>query len=250
VLSDITGLSGLAILDAILAGERDPVKLARLCNGRVKSPREKVAKSLEGDYRLEHLFALRQSLIGYRFYQELIAEVDVELQLKMRELPRAEGGPEQIPPRTKKCFYQRAGNEPSFDLKGELFRIAGVDLTDVPGISAITAHTIIMEVGPDLSRFRSASAFASWLWTLPGETGERWQGPLHPLAKGEKSSRYRSATWSTLLVSRQKLPRRVLSQDEVATWCTGSGYCHSSQAGPNRLPLTLHQTAVLRIRPH
>jgi transposase len=167
VLSDITGLSGLAILDAILAGERDPVKLARLCNGRVKSPREKVAKSLEGDYRLEHLFALRQSLIGYRFYQELIAEVDVELQLKMRELPRAEGGPEQIPPRTKKCFYQRAGNEPAFDLKGELFRIAGVDLTDVPGISAITAHTIVMEVGPDLSRFRSASAFASWLGLCP-----------------------------------------------------------------------------------
>lgn len=148
VLSDITGLSGLAILDAILGGERDPVKLAGLCNGRVKSPREKVAKSLEGDYRPEHLFALRQSLVGFRFYQKLIAEVDVELQLKMRELPRAAGAPEQMPPRTKKCFYQRASNEPAFDLKAELFRISGVDLTDVPGISAITAHTIIMEIGP------------------------------------------------------------------------------------------------------
>jgi hypothetical protein len=71
--------------------------------------------------------------------------VDVELQLKMRELPRAEGAPEQMPARTKTRFYQRAGNEPAFDLKGELFRIAGVDLTDVPGISAITAHTIIMD---------------------------------------------------------------------------------------------------------
>jgi transposase len=167
VLSEITGLSGLAILDALIAGERDPIKLASLCNGRVKSPREKVAKSLEGDYRPEHLFALRQSLVGYRFYQKLIAEVDVELQLKMRELPRADSGPEHIPPRTKKCFYQRAGNEPAFDLKGELFRIAGVDLTDVPGISAITAHTIIMEVGPDVSRFRNASAFASWLGLCP-----------------------------------------------------------------------------------
>jgi transposase len=167
VLSEITGLSGLAILDAILAGERDPVKLATLCNGRVKSPRDKVAKSLEGDYRAEHLFALRQSLVGYRFYQRLIAEVDVELQLKMRELPRAEGAPEQMPSRTKTRFYQRAGNEPAFDLKGELFRIAGVDLTDVPGISAITAHTIIMEVGQDMSRFRNASAFASWLGLCP-----------------------------------------------------------------------------------
>ena len=72
-----------------------------------------------------------------------------------------------MPPRTKKCFYQKAGNEPAFDLKAELFRISGVDLTDVPGISAITAHTILTEVGPDLSRFRSASAFTSWLGLCP-----------------------------------------------------------------------------------
>lgn len=72
----------------------------------------------------------------------------------MRDLPRAVGAPVQMPPRTKTCIYQRAGNEPTFDLKAELFRIAGVDLTDVPGISTITAHTILMEVGPDMSRFR------------------------------------------------------------------------------------------------
>jgi transposase len=140
VLSEITGVSGLAILDAILAGERDPAKLASLCNWRVRSSRETVAKSLEGDYRPEHLFTLRQSLVGYRFYQKLIFEVDQELELKMHALPRAEGAPEQMPPRTKAWIYQRAGNEPAFDLKAELFRIAGVDLTDVPGISAITAH--------------------------------------------------------------------------------------------------------------
>jgi transposase len=167
VLSDITGVSGQAILDAILAGERDPMKLASLCNWRVRSSRETVAKSLEGDYRPEHLFALRQSLVGFRFYQRLMAEVDCELQTRMSELPRAQGGPDQMPSRTKTCIYQRANNEPAFDLKGELFRIAGVDLTDVPGISAITAHTILMEVGPDVSRFRSASAFASWLGLCP-----------------------------------------------------------------------------------
>jgi transposase len=167
VLSEITGVSGFAILDAILAGEREPVKLASLCNWRVRSSRETVAKSLEDNYRPEHLFTLRQSVVGFRFYQRLIAEVDQELELRMRELPRAEGAPEQIPPRTKKCIYQRAGNEPAFDLKAELFRIAGVDLTDVPGISTITAHTILMEVGPDMSRFRNASAFASWLGLCP-----------------------------------------------------------------------------------
>ena len=167
VLSDITGVSGLAILDAILEGERDPMKLAALCNWRVRSPRQIVAKSLEGDYRPEHLFTLKQSLVGYRFYRKLIAEVDQELEAKMRELPSAEGAPAEIPPRTKACIYQKAGNEPAFDLKAEVFRIAGVDLTDVPGISAITAHTILIEIGPDLSRFRNASAFASWLGLCP-----------------------------------------------------------------------------------
>jgi len=157
----------MRILDAILGGERDPVKLADLCHRRVRSSRETVAKSLEGDYRPEHVFALRQSLTGFRFYQQLIREVDQELEATMRQLPRAEGAPEQMPPRTKKCFYQKAGNEPAFDLKAELFRISGVDLTDVPGISAITAHTILIEIGPDLSRFRTASAFTSWLGLCP-----------------------------------------------------------------------------------
>ena len=126
-----------------------------------------MAKSLEGDYREEHLFALQQSLAGYRFCQTLIAEVDVKLESKTHELPRAAGAPEQMPPRTKEWVYQRAGNEPTFDLRSEMFRIAGVDLTDVPGISSLTAYTILMEVGPDVSRFRNASAFASWLGLCP-----------------------------------------------------------------------------------
>jgi transposase len=167
VLSDITGGSGTAILDAILDGERNPIKLAGLCNRRVRSSRETVAKSLEGDYRVEHLFALRQSLDAYRFYRRLMAEVDQELEMRMQELPRAEGAPEKRPHGTKKRIYQRAGNEPTFDLKAELFRIAGVDLTDVPGISTLTAHTILVEVGADVSRFRNGSAFASWPGLCP-----------------------------------------------------------------------------------
>ena len=121
VLSDITGVSGLKILDSILAGERDPMKLASLCNWRVRSPREVVAKSLEGDYREEHLFALRQSLDGYRFYQPLIADVDVELEIKTRELPRAVDGAKEMPPRTKECMYHRAGNEPASILEAKCF---------------------------------------------------------------------------------------------------------------------------------
>ncbi|HZL67153.1 MAG TPA: IS110 family transposase, partial [Candidatus Limnocylindrales bacterium] len=88
VLSNITGTSGQAILDAILQGERDPVALARLCNVRVRSPREKVAQALEGDYRWEHLFTLKQSLEGcYRFYRRQIASLDVEIRQRMGDLP-------------------------------------------------------------------------------------------------------------------------------------------------------------------
>jgi transposase len=120
-----------------------------------------------GDYRPEHLFTLRQSLQGFRYYQTMLAELDEELKKLLGELPPAEGAPKQMPLRTKTRMYRRAGNEPAFDLPGELFRIAGVDLTDVPGISANTAQTILSEVGPDISRFRNASAFASWLGLSP-----------------------------------------------------------------------------------
>lgn len=167
VLSDITGLSGLAILDAILAGERDCVKLAQLCHAGVKSPREKVAQALEGDYRAEHLFVLRQSLEGYRYYQDRIAELDREIQLGMRDVASPQEVAKQAPPRTKRTRYQRQANDPAFDLRAELYRIAGVDLTDIPGVSTLTAQVVLSEIGPDVSRFRNASAFASWLGLCP-----------------------------------------------------------------------------------
>jgi transposase len=168
VLSDITGLSGQLIMDAILAGTRNPIELAELCHWRVKSPRETVAKALEGDYRPEHLFALKQSLSGYRYYQQQIQEVDEEIQREMSELPASENAGSKLPPRTKKTPYARRHNEPtSFSLRAELYRLFGVDLTNVPGISAVTAQTILCEVGADFSRFRNASAFASWLGLCP-----------------------------------------------------------------------------------
>jgi len=93
VLTEVTGVSGMAMLDAILAGERDPVKLASLCNWRVRSSRDLIAKALVGDYRPEHLFTLRQSLQGFRYYQTMLAELDEELKKLLGELPPAEGAP-------------------------------------------------------------------------------------------------------------------------------------------------------------
>src|SRR5947199_10684754 len=113
VLSDITGLSGQRILDAILAGERDPMKLAELCHGRVKSSQDTVAKALEGDYRSEHLFTLKQSQAGYRYYQQQIQEVDRKIQRQMMVLPVAQNVQPELPKRTKKQPYAAKHNEPT-----------------------------------------------------------------------------------------------------------------------------------------
>ena len=168
VLNDITGMSGLRILDAILAGERDPVTLARLCHGGVKSSEDIIAKSLEGDYRPEHLFALRQSLAAFHYDQPRVVEVDQEIQSQLGSLATATTAEPTVPKPTKASAYQRRRYEPKrFDLRGERYRIFGVDLTHVPGISAITAQTILCEIGTDVSRFRNASAFASGLGLCP-----------------------------------------------------------------------------------
>jgi transposase len=125
----------------------------------VKSPRDKVAQALVGDYRPEHPFTLKQSLEGYRYYQKLILELNQETACLMQALPSATEDP--MPPRTKATAYHRKGNDPQFDLRSELYRIAGVDLTDIRGVSAATAQVILTEIGTDVSRFRNASAFAS-----------------------------------------------------------------------------------------
>jgi transposase len=167
VISDVTGLTGLAILDAILAGERDPVVLARLKDPRIKASEETIVKSLVGDYRPEHTFRLRQSLEAYRYFQKLIGECDSEIERVLSQFDaRVDVKVSPLPPLKvrRRTLY---GNEPSFDLRQHLYRIFGVDLTAVPGINVLIAHSVLAEVGPDLSKFRSPSAFASWLGLCP-----------------------------------------------------------------------------------
>src|SRR5947208_10190503 len=132
VSNDITGVSGLKIIDAILAGERDPLIMARLCHGGVKNSEDTIPKSLEGDYRPEHLFALRQSLAAFRYYQQLVLEVDREIELQLSQLKTAATAQPITPARTKANPHYARHYEPrTFDLRGELYRVFGVDLTNV-----------------------------------------------------------------------------------------------------------------------
>jgi len=167
VISDITGLTGLAILDAILAGERDPKALAQLRNPRIKAAEGTIIKALVGDYRPEHLFTLGQSLAAYRYYQRLLTDCDGEIERQLGRFPdRVDAKAKPLTP-PKVCRRKIFSNEPHFNLREHLYRILGVDLTAVPGMNVVTAHTLLAEVGPDLRRFRSASAFASWLGLCP-----------------------------------------------------------------------------------
>jgi hypothetical protein len=164
VISDITGMTGLAIVDAILAGERDPAKLASLRNWRVHASADTITKALVGDYRPEHIFTLRQSLGAYRYYRQLMAECDGEIERHLSALPDAHPGV-RLPASVAR--RKARGNEPGFDLRTHLHRLFGTDLTTIPGIDVLTAHTLLTEIGPDLSKFPSPQAFASWLGLCP-----------------------------------------------------------------------------------
>lgn len=163
VISDIVGQTGLAIVDAILAGQHDPMELSKLRGERIKASEAVIAKSLVGDYRHEHLFTLRQSLEAYRSYQKMIDDCDREILQHLEDFQ---------PPTTPTTPTDEAAvsNKPqSTDgiLRSELQRVWGVDLTKIPGIRTGIAQTLFGEIGPDFTKFRSASAFASWMGLCP-----------------------------------------------------------------------------------
>jgi len=175
VLSDISGKSGQAIIGAILAGERDPGKLAELCDRRVQASATEVAESLRGNWRDEMLFELGQAVESYRFAQQQIQSSDRKLESYLQVLPTRQMEITLPPPgpspatavKVRKAPRQQ-GHPPDIPgLRDELVRIFGVDLTTIDGISVITAQTILAEIGTDMSRFPSEHAFVSWLGLTP-----------------------------------------------------------------------------------
>ena len=176
VVSDLDGQTGLRILDAIVAGERDPERLVALRDERIKksTPKE-MAEALRGDWRPEHLFVLGQALEAYRFFQNQLTACDEHLQQTMEQLmaelaiamptPRAQpNGPSGAKSKRKN---KKAGNAPQVDLTPHLQALAGVDLTQTMGMSVLSSLIIISEVGTDMTRWRNQKAFASWLGLSP-----------------------------------------------------------------------------------
>jgi transposase len=168
VLSDVSGVTGQAIIKAILAGERDPHELAAFRDRRVKASEEEIARSLEGNWQEDLLFVLKQEQDGYEFCQKQMAECDERLQqyLKQRKDRSAAANlPEEK--RKERLRKKKKGNAPRFDLRAELFRLTGTDLTQIDGIDAMTATTILSETGWDMSKWKTEHHFVSWLRLCP-----------------------------------------------------------------------------------
>lgn len=162
VITDLVGETGQRIIRAIVAGERNPVQLARLRHARIRASETDIIKALEGNWREEHLFALQQAVAFYDAYRAAVTECDAQLAQVLERLACHDAPLE--PTRRR----GRPRNAATFDLRTALFRVCGVDLTRIDGIATTTALKVIAEVGPDLARSKSAKHFASWLGLCPG----------------------------------------------------------------------------------
>jgi len=186
VIDDLTGLTGQAIIAAILSGQRDPVQLAKCRDKRIQASESTISKALEGDWRKEHLFVLQKAWDQYQQLQKQIQDCDKELWEYTRELEActrvvkpakvvrlkpelvgAEPDSNQPAPKARKVRKKTSKNQPEGPWQPELERFFGVDLTAIPGISILTGLTLMTELGNDLSAFKTEHHFASWLCLCP-----------------------------------------------------------------------------------
>ena len=168
VVSDITGVTGLAIIQAILAGERDARELAKLRHERCHRTEAEIARALHGNWRAEHLFALKQALALYQEYRRLLRECDAQLEAHLATFTD-KSGDQKLPPKPRRCG--RKANEPTFGVRSALHRMSGHDLTVLEGIDDNTALVILSEIGTDMSKWPTEKHFTSWLGLCPQHQG-------------------------------------------------------------------------------
>ena len=212
-ISDVTGVTGMRIVQAILAGERDPRVLAKMRDPRIQASEEEIAHSLEGNWQPDLLFELQQVVDAYEFHRKQLGRIDKELEKYMAAQPTREPVGEaavridtsQLPAKQRqklnkklKATRKQKDNRPAFDLGAELARLMGVDLRIIDGIDVMTAQTIYSEIGPDLSAFPNEDAFASWLELVPrdGITGGKVVKTEKRISKNRVMTAFRNAAES------------------------------------------------------
>ncbi len=197
VVGDVTGVTGLKIIHAILAGERDPLTLAELRDRRCQSTVSEIATALDGRYRPEHLSELRSSLVMWEKHLEVIGELDAEIQshlVTMRrhsEMPRLSAKPR---------VRGRKPHDPKFDVRQALYYATGVDLTEIEGIDEIHALTLISELGTDMTKWPTVKQFASWLGLCPQfkKTGGKVKSSQTRRGKNRAATALRLAAWGLM----------------------------------------------------
>lgn len=167
VISDITGVTGTAIIEQMLAGERDPVTLAKLRDCRIHATEDDIAKALHGDYREEHLFVLRQAYEAYQFAQTQLATCDQAVEAWLRKTEKTLDVREHPLPPATRPRRKPQDNEPTYDARSYVYEIYGVDLTQIPGLQASTIQTLLAEVGRDMRKWPTEKHFTSWLGLCP-----------------------------------------------------------------------------------
>jgi transposase len=225
VLSDITGVTGRAILRAILRGARAPEKLAKYRDKGCKASEAEIAQALTGSYREEHLFALKLAYEAWQFTLGQVEKMDAQiaLQLGRMKCDRA------LPPLKPKARPKRRVNSPGFDVRAALYYVVGLDLTEVEGISELTALTVISEIGPGVSKFPTVKKFCSWLGLCPNwqKTGGRVKSSRTRRGVNRAAQALRMAAQS-LHHSRGALARIIQSLRRAAAGCgspaRGSGH--------------------------
>jgi transposase len=164
VVTDITGVTGMAIIRAILGGQRDPLELAKLRDDRCKHREAEIARALYGNWREEHLFALKQAVELYDFYQKEIAACNRAITKVVKAFEDKSAG-QSMPPKARRL--RRGDNRPPEGVREALFRMAGVDLTVIEGIEESTALVLLGEIGTDMSRWPSSKHFCQLAGSLP-----------------------------------------------------------------------------------
>ena len=221
-VTDITGKTGLSIVRAIVAGERDPHKLALLRDKRCRKSEEEIAECLTGTWREEHLFNLEMNLHLYDSLLEVIARYEERLLEEIKSLQPPERREAHIPAHPNRTKQKAISRRKEGELRQDLWRFAGVDLTRIDGISATTTCVVLTEVGPDLSAFPSEDHFVSWLRLAP-KTAFSAGKPLKKKRNGMGATRIANALrMAALSLKRSKTAlgayfRRIARRKDYST---------------------------------
>lgn len=226
VLSDITGVTGMKIIRAIVAGERDQKTLASFRDPKCAKSAEEIEKSLEGNYKPEHLFVLQQALELYDFYDQQLQQCDLQLEALYQQFePPDQPGT----PAPEKRRRKRRKNQPHFDLSEALYRMTdGIDLTQIDGLDALSVQDILSETGTEMSRWPTVKHFCSWLCLAPNNkiTGGKLKSAHTPHTQNRASQAFRLAAQS-LMKSKSALGaycRRLAARRDAPTAITATAH--------------------------